>query len=107
MAPSTQNQALNALVFFLREGLEREVGPYIEAVKVKERRRLPVVLTREEIQEVLFELEPYYSMPYRAHAHAKQKVKEVESTKNGALQGAVKSCKIWSDRILQKISEGI
>ena len=52
VAPSTQNQALNALVFFLK-GLEREVGPYIEAVKARERRRLPVVPTREEIQEVL------------------------------------------------------
>ncbi len=61
VAPSTQNQALNALVFFFREGLEQDIGPYIEAVKAKERRRLPVVLTREEVQEVLFNLEePYY-----------------------------------------------
>ncbi len=57
VAPSTQNQALNALVFFFREGLEQDISPYIEAVKARERRRLPVVLTREEVQEVLSGLE--------------------------------------------------
>ena len=60
VAPSTQNQALNALVFFFREGLEKDIGPYIEAVKVKERRRLPVALTREEVQKVLSHFEELY-----------------------------------------------
>ena len=60
VAPSTQNQALNALVFFFREGLERDIGPYIEAVKAREKRRLPVVLSREEVEAVLAELEEQY-----------------------------------------------
>ncbi|OAQ20040.1 tyrosine-type recombinase/integrase [Thermosulfurimonas dismutans] len=62
VAPSTQNQALNALVFFYRHVLEKEIDPYIEAVKARERRRLPVVLSREEVEAVLSvsELEETY-----------------------------------------------
>jgi len=61
VSPSTQNQALNALVFFYRYVLEKEIDPYIDAVKARERRRLPVVLSREEVERVLSLLEaPYY-----------------------------------------------
>jgi len=62
VAPSTQNQALNALVFFYRQVLEKEIDPYIDAVKARERRRLPVVLSREEVEAVLSELEETYHL---------------------------------------------
>jgi integrase len=51
---STQNQALNALVFFFREGLDLELGELGEFTPAERPRRLPVVLTREEVQR-LFE----------------------------------------------------
>ncbi len=60
VAPSTQNQALNALVFFYRHVLEKEIDPYIEAVTAREKRRLQVVLSREEVEAVLSELEETY-----------------------------------------------
>ncbi|MBX6421993.1 integron integrase [Thermosulfurimonas sp. F29] len=60
VAPATQNQALNALVFFYRKVLEKNIDPYIEAVKAREKRRLPVVLSREEVEAVLSELEETY-----------------------------------------------
>lgn len=61
VSPPTQNQALNALVFFYRYVLEKEIGLYIEAVKAREQRRLPVVLSREEVERVLSQLKvPYY-----------------------------------------------
>ena len=53
VASSTQNQALNALVFFLSEVLEKEITPHIDAIRAKERRRLPVVLTQQEVRDVL------------------------------------------------------
>ena len=49
VSSSTQKQALNALVFFYKNILEKEIneiGPYIHSKKPK---RLPVVLTREEV----------------------------------------------------------
>jgi len=44
---STQKQALNALVFFLQEGLKRTVGK-ISFRRAEAKRRVPTVLSREE-----------------------------------------------------------
>ncbi len=56
VASSTQNQALNALVFLFRHVIKKEITPYIEAVRAKERRRLPVVFTKEEVIAVFSHL---------------------------------------------------
>jgi integrase len=63
VSASTQNQALNALVFYFREGLQRKFGELGEFERAKRSRRLPVVLTREEVRRVLGRMEgPYLLM---------------------------------------------
>lgn len=57
VAASTQNQAKSALLFLYREVLEAEL-PWLENVEqAKVPKRLPVVLTREEVQLILAQLE--------------------------------------------------
>jgi len=56
VAASTQNQALNALVFLYKQVLEIELER-IEAVRARRPKRLPVVLAPEEVQRVLAEIE--------------------------------------------------
>ncbi|MFU8839061.1 MAG: integron integrase [Thiohalomonadaceae bacterium] len=56
-AASTQNQALNALVFLFREVLGRDQFDLGQLVHSKRPRRLPVVLTRDEARALLAELE--------------------------------------------------
>lgn len=53
---STQNQALSALVFLYREVLGRELEGLNSAVRARAPRRLPVVLTRDEVRAVLSHL---------------------------------------------------
>jgi site-specific recombinase XerD len=53
VAASTQNQAFNALLFLYREVLKKELDDSINAVRAKRPKRLPVVLTRKEVSEVL------------------------------------------------------
>jgi integron integrase len=53
VSASTQNQALNALVFFFREGLGQELGDLGSFEYARRPRRLPVVLSREEVARVL------------------------------------------------------
>jgi integron integrase len=53
---STQNQALSALLFLYREVLGRELEGLDSAVRARAPRRLPVVLTREEVRAVLSQL---------------------------------------------------
>ena len=56
VSPSTQNQALNGILFLYREVLRTEIGPLHGVVRAKRRRRLPVVLSRREVQALLGEL---------------------------------------------------
>jgi len=56
VSPSTQNQALNALVFLFRHVLEKDIDNVLSAVRARQKRRLPVVLTLKEIQNVFEQL---------------------------------------------------
>jgi site-specific recombinase XerD len=53
VSASTQNQAFNALLFLYQEVLERKIGRIEGVVRAKVHRRLPVVLTKEEVQRLL------------------------------------------------------
>ena len=57
VAGSTQSQALNALIFFYKQVLQREMSERIEFPHSKKPRRLPVVLTRDEIKQLFNYLE--------------------------------------------------
>ncbi len=52
ISASSQNQALNALVFFFGQVLEMDLGR-LDAVRARRGQRLPVVLTPEEVRLVL------------------------------------------------------
>ena len=62
VAASTQNQALSALLFLFRNGLARPLGDVASAVRARDRRRLPVVLTKPEVLRVLAELPAPYAL---------------------------------------------
>lgn len=57
VSASTQNQALNALLFLYHEVLGKEIGYVDGVVRAKRPHRLPVVLTREEVKVLLNHLE--------------------------------------------------
>jgi integrase len=54
VAASTQTQALSALLFFYREVLHQELEAIaMQSIRAKKPKRLPVVLTRNEVKQVL------------------------------------------------------
>ena len=57
VAASTQNQALCALLFMYRDVLGQSVGWLEGFVRAKRTTSLPVVLTREEVRQLLTELD--------------------------------------------------
>jgi integron integrase len=60
VSPSTQNQALNALVFLYKAVLDRPLGKIHGAVRAKKKQKLPVVLTPAEIGRLLNNLNGVY-----------------------------------------------
>lgn len=53
VAPSTQNQAMNALVFLYRRVLRQAMEGPINAVRADRKLNVPVVMTRDEVAAVL------------------------------------------------------
>jgi integron integrase len=53
VSASTQNQAFNALLFFFRHVLDRDIADIHNALRAPVKRRIPVVLTTEEIHRIL------------------------------------------------------
>ncbi|MCL4870183.1 MAG: integron integrase [Anaerolineae bacterium] len=56
VAASTQNQALQAILFLYREVLNQPLTQQIEALRAKKAEHLPVVLSKEEVTAVLAQL---------------------------------------------------
>jgi len=63
VSPSTQNQALNALVFLYRHVLDQPLGDIIGAVRAKRPERLPVILTRTEVRQLFANLDGPHWLP--------------------------------------------
>lgn len=57
VSASTQNQALAGLLFLYRNVIGRDLGTFGEVVRARKPKRLPVVMTRDEVRAVLGELE--------------------------------------------------
>ena len=62
VAPSTQNQALSALLFLYRHVLDIELTGRIDAVRAQPDKRLPVVLTKVEAQQVIAQMSGLHQM---------------------------------------------
>ncbi len=93
VAASTQNQAKSALLFLYREVLEVEL-PWLENVtQAKAPKRLPVVLTQAEAQQVLLQLDGtlglmaglLYGSGLRLMECVRLRVKDVEFTRHEIL----------------------
>lgn len=53
VSASTQNQALSALLFLYRYVIDRQLGQLGDVIRARKSRRLPVVMTRDEVKAVL------------------------------------------------------
>lgn len=57
VSTSTQNQALAALLFYFRNVRYKDTDNFKEVIHAKHKRRVPVVLTKEEVASVIAHLE--------------------------------------------------
>ena len=63
VSPTTQNQAFSAILFLYKEVLGLDITDWnIQALRAQERKHIPVVLTKEEVKEVLQNLTNVYKL---------------------------------------------
>ena len=65
VAASTQNQALNALVFLYRELLQIDLGQLAEVTRARRKPKMPVVLSHQEVQRLLGALDGTWALMAR------------------------------------------
>ncbi len=65
VSASTQRQALNALVFLYKKVLHISLEDKIAPTRSKQKQRLPTVLTKQEVQSLLFQLNGNHSLMAR------------------------------------------
>jgi integron integrase len=90
VSASTQNQALNGILFLYRDVLRKEIGYVDGVVRAKRPHRLPVVLTRQEIKSILAVLDRsdwlmamlLYGAGLRLMECLQLRVKDVDFTSN-------------------------
>ncbi len=56
VSASTQNQALSALLFLYRHVLNRPIGELGDVIRAQQPKRLPIVMTRDEVRTVMRQL---------------------------------------------------
>ncbi len=63
VSPSTQNQAFSAILFLYKEVLSVDMsGENIQALRAQERKHIPVVLTKDEVFEVIENIKGIYNL---------------------------------------------
>ncbi|MEA3554850.1 MAG: integron integrase, partial [Campylobacterota bacterium] len=63
VSPATQNQAFNAILFLYREVLNISMeDENIQALRAQQKKHIPVVLTIEEVREIILNLNGIYQM---------------------------------------------
>ena len=62
VSSATQSQALNAIVFVYRHVLGKNIENMIDAVRGKQRRRLPVVLSVREVERIFDKMDGVYRL---------------------------------------------
>ncbi|TKI70283.1 integron integrase [Sulfurimonas crateris] len=63
VSPTTQNQAFSALLFLYKEVLGMDMSnENIQALRAQERKHIPVVLTKEEVQNILENVTGVYQL---------------------------------------------
>ncbi len=73
----TQRLALNALVFYYRDVLKRELGDFSDYKKATGAKRIPVVLSVDEIRRILAEMLPEHALMAKLQYGAGLRVSEL------------------------------
>lgn len=104
VSAATQYQAFNAIIFLYKKVLAIEIGDIQDATRAKHSRRLPVVLSRQEVQAVLSAMkQPYrlmaglmYGSGLRTMETLRLRIKDIDFDKRAIL---VREGKGSKDRI--------
>ncbi len=102
VSPSTQNQAFAALLFLYKEVLGIDMSEWnIQALRAKERKHIPQVLTKEEVQKVIGELTGIYQLMVQTMYGCGLRMKEVLNLRIKDIDFGFDKIYIWDSKSLK------
>ncbi|CAI6144583.1 MAG: Tyrosine recombinase XerC [uncultured Sulfurimonas sp.] len=102
VSPSTQNQAFNAILFLYKEVLGIETRDWnIQALRAQERKHIPVVLTKDEVRNVLQNLTGMYKLVVTLMYGCGLRMSEVLNIRLKDVDFGFDKLYIWDSKSLQ------
>jgi len=102
VSPTTQNQAFSAILFLYRDVLGLDISNWnIQALRAKERKRIPQVLTKEEVQKVINEMRGVYKLMVQMMYGCGLRMKEVLNLRIKDIDFGFNKVYIWDSKSLK------
>jgi len=102
VSPTTQNQAFSAILFLYKEVLGIDISEWnIQALRAQQRKHIPVVLTKEEVQKVLQNIPAEYTLVVHLMYGCGLRMSEVLNLRIKDIDFGFDKIYVWDSKSLQ------
>lgn len=102
VSPTTQNQAFSAILFLYKEVLGIDISSWnIQALRAQERKHIPQVLTKDEVQNVIANLTGVYQLMVQMMYGCGLRMKEVLNLRIKDIDFGFDKVYIWDSKSLK------
>ena len=102
VSPTTQNQAFNALLFLYEQVLNISLKDQnIQALRAKERKHIPVVLTVDEVRSIILNMTGIYQLIVKLMYGCGLRMKEVQNIRIKDIDFGFNKIYIWDSKSLK------
>lgn len=102
VSPTTQNQAFSALLFLYREVLGVDISTWnIQALRAQQRKHIPVVLTKDEVQSIILNMNGIYQLIVKLMYGCGLRMSEVQNIRIKDIDFGFDKVYIWDSKSLK------
>ncbi|RYA23796.1 integron integrase [Malaciobacter halophilus] len=102
VSPTTQNQAFNAILFLYEQVLNISLKDQnIQALRAKERKHIPVVLTMDEVRSIILNMTGIYQLIVKFMYGCGLRMKEVQNIRIKDIDFGFDKIYIWDSKSLK------
>jgi integron integrase len=102
VSPTTQNQAFNALLFLYEQVLEISLKDQnIQALRAQQRKHIPVVLTKDEVQNIIVNMKGIYQLMVKLMYGCGLRMSEVQNIRIKDIDFGFDKLYVWDSKSLK------
>jgi len=102
VSPTTQNQAFSALLFLYREVLGVDISTWnVQALRAQQRKHIPVVLTKDEVQNIILNMNGIYQLIVKLMYGCGLRMSEAQNIRVKDIDFGFDKIYIWDSKSLK------